>query len=133
MIAGTMHEGVFDCAAWKAMLDREGLGAADASIGVLMKDDFTARSGKLLVWCGTPVGVSVSVRAYCGEFDADVAMLIVADCDALQSLLARGLAHLPQLVRQGRLHLYILWTQKGLDDAGLADLVEEFGLVFPRH
>ncbi|MCC4118280.1 hypothetical protein LLG90_23280 [Aromatoleum toluclasticum] len=124
---------VLDCTAWKAMLDREELAAADASVGVLTKDDFSARSGRVLVWRGTASGVSVALRDFRGDFDADVAMLLVADGDALAAVLEQGLAEVPQLVRRGRLHPYMLRSLDGLEAAGLADFVEDFGLVFPRH
>ena len=122
-----------DCAAWKAMLDREGLAAADASVGVLTKDAFSARRGRVLVWRGTSGGASVALREFCGDFDADVAMLLVADRDALAAVVEQGLAEVPQLVRRGRLHPYMLRSLDGLEAAGLADFVEDFGLVFPRH
>lgn len=133
MSATATHESVLDRAAWQAMLEREDLDAAAAFVGVLTRDDFAARAGTLLVWRGTPDGASVSVRAHRGDIGADVAMLIVADRDALQHVLAGGLALVPRLVRRGRLHLYMLYTRQNLDEAGLAELVEGFGLVFPRH
>jgi len=128
-----MSDGLLDCASWKAMLDREGLAAADALIGVLTKEDFAARRGSVLVWRGTGDGACVALRGYDGEFGADVAMLLVADRDALAAVLADGLAQVPPLVRCGKLHPYMLRTLEALEDAGLADFVEDFGLVFPRH
>ncbi|KON82352.1 hypothetical protein PA01_06470 [Azoarcus sp. PA01] len=128
-----MSDALLDCAAWKAMLDREGVSAADASIGVLTKADFAARRGSVLVWRGTAEGASVALRGYRGEFDADLAMLLVADRDALAAVLAGGLAQVAPLVRCGKLHPYMLRTLEDLEDAGLADFVEDFGLVFPRH
>ena len=115
------------------MLDREGIPAADAYIGVLGKDDFASRQGKLLVWRGTKQAVLVSLLEYNGEQDADVAMLLVADDDALQSLLAEGLAMIPLLVRRGKLQPYMLKTMNELEVAGLADFVEDLGLIFPKH
>ncbi|NMG30083.1 hypothetical protein [Aromatoleum evansii] len=132
-MATATTDGVLDCAAWKAMLDREDLGAADASVGVLTKDEFAARSGRVLVWRGTPCGASVALRDFRGNFDADVAMLLVAERDALAAVLADGLGEVPQLVRRGRLHPYMLRTLEDLEALGLAEFVEDFGLVFPRH
>ena len=129
----TAIDGVLDCAAWKAMLDGEAVAPADAFVGVLAKDDYAARSGRLLVWRGTASGASVALRAFHGDFGADVAMLLVADHDALAELLADGLASVPRLVRRRRLDPYILRPLDALEDAGLADFVEDFGLVFPRH
>ncbi|CAI07281.1 hypothetical protein [Aromatoleum aromaticum] len=128
-----MSDGLLDCAAWKAMLDRDGVPAADASIGVLTKEDFAARHGRVLVWRGTFEGANVTLRSYRGDFDADVAMLLVADRDALAAVLADGLAQVAPLVRRGKLHPYMLRTLEDLEDAGLSDFVEDFGLVFPRH
>lgn len=128
-----MSEAFLDCGAWKAMLDREGVAAADAYVGVVTRDDYAARRGNVLVWRGTGDGARAEVRAYDGRLDGDVAMLLVADPEALGALLAAGLAEVPQLVRRGKLHPYMLMTLDDLDDVGLADFVEDFGLVFPRH
>ncbi|MBA3904339.1 MAG: hypothetical protein C0522_11830 [Rhodocyclaceae bacterium] len=128
-----MDDSFLDCTRWQAMLDREGIPAADAYIGVLGKDDFASRQGKLLVWRGTKQAVLVSLLEYNGEQDADVAMLLVADDDALQSLLAEGLAMIPLLVRRGKLQPYMLKTMNELEVAGLADFVEDLGLIFPKH
>lgn len=128
-----MNDAILDCARWKAMLDREGLAAADASVGVLTKHDFAARRGSVLVWRGTGDGASVALCGYDGEFGDDVAMLLVADRDALAELLADGLAQVAPLVRCGKLHPYMLRTLEALEDVGLSDFVEDFGLVFPRH
>lgn len=131
--AWQMTDSFLDCDRWQAMLDHEGIPAADAHIGVLRKDDFASRRGKLLVWRGTAQAVLVSLREYNGEPDADVAMLLVADDDALQSLLAEGLAMIPLLVRRGKLQPYMLKTMNELEAAGLGDFVEDLGLVFPKH
>ena len=56
-----MQDGFLDCAGWQSMLDREGMPVSSASIGLLRRDDFTARCGTLLLWrsdsrglpCGT--------------------------------------------------------------------------------
>jgi hypothetical protein len=37
------------------------------------------------------------------------------------------------LIRQGRLHPYMLKTMDELEAAGLAEFVEDLGLVFPKH
>lgn len=128
-----MSETLLDCSAWKAMLDREGIAAADAYVAVVTRDDYAARRGNVLVWRGTGDGARTEVRAYDGRLAADVAMLLVADPEALGALLAAGLAEVPHLVRRGKLHPYMLMTLDGLDAVGLADFVEDFGLVFPRH
>lgn len=128
-----MDGSFLDSTRWQAMLDREGIPAADAYIGVLGKNEFASRQGKLLVWRGTLDGVHVSLREYSGEPGADVAMLLVADDEALQALLGHGLAKIPLLVRHGKLHPYMLMTSDQMETAGLADFVEDLGLVFPKH
>ena len=128
-----MNDGFLDSASWKTMLAREDIPVADASVGVLTDEDFAAHHGRLLVWRGTPEGVDVSLREHRGEFDADVALVLVASHEALRAMLADGLAPIPQLVRRGALHPYMLMTLDGLEDAGLADFVEDLGLVFPKH
>lgn len=124
---------VLDCDAWKAMLDREGVAAAGAYIGIVTREDYAARRGSVLVWRGAGDGARAEIREYDGQLGSDVAMLLVADPEALGALLAGGLAEVPHLVRRGTLHPYMLMTLDDLDAVGLADFVEDFGLVFPRH
>lgn len=128
-----MDDSFLDCTRWQAMLDREGLPAANAYIGVLRKNDFASRQGKLLVWRGTMDGVHVSLRKYSGEPGGDVAMLLVVDAEAVQALLEHGLPKIPLLVRHGKLHPYMLMASDQLEKAGLADFVEDLGLIFPKH
>lgn len=115
------------------MLDREGMPAAGASIGLLRRDDFTARCGTLLVWRSGSEGCRAVLREYNGRAGEDVAVLLVADGDALTALREDGWAPLPGLIRQGRLHPYMLKTMDELEAAGLAEFVEDLGLVFPKH
>jgi len=115
------------------MLDREGLPASSAFIGLLRRDDFAARCGTLLVWCSDSEGRRAVLRKYNGQAGADVAVLLVADADALAALREGGWAPLPGLIRQGRLHPYMLKTLDELETAGLAEFVEDLGLVFPKH
>ncbi len=133
MRVAAMNDGMLDCAAWQAMLEREALAVADACVGVLTREEFAARQGRVLVWRATAEGVRVALRHYGGEVDADVAMLLVAPPEAIGAVLADGLAQVPRLVRRGRLDPYMLRSLEELEDAGLADFVEDFGLVFPRH
>lgn len=128
-----MNENLLDCAAWKAMLDREDIPATDAFVGVVTREGFAQRRGKFLVWRGTAEGAEALLRDLHGEFDGDVAMLLVADDDALQAVLAEGLGGIRPMVRSGRLHPYMLATLDEIEDAGLSDFVEDLGLVFPRH
>ena len=123
----------FDHAAWQSMLEAADLPEATAWIGVLSRADFAARQGQLLVWQRDAAGVQIATRAYDGVAAGDVAMLLVVADEAVAQLLANGLAQVPALVRGGLLHPYMLMTLDGLEDAGLADFVEDMGLVFPKH
>jgi hypothetical protein len=118
---------------WQTWLEREQFPVADAYVGVLGRADFVAQCGRLLVWRAQGDAVQVSLRDYRGQADADVAMLLVLDEDAERALLTHGLETIGRLLRQGRLHAYMLMTLDALEDAGLADFVEDLGLVFPKH
>lgn len=128
-----LNDGFLDCTAWRAWLEREALPNATAWIGVLRRDEFAAGRGKLLVWRTDDDGVRVAVRDYRGVVEPDVALLLVADSEALGELLAQGAVRIRPLVRRGRLQPYMLKTLDELDEVGLADFVEDLGLVFPRH
>jgi hypothetical protein len=128
-----MEDGFLDRAAWQAMLDREQTPAACACIGVLRRPDFAAKKGTLLVWRGTSETMQAEFRAYQGTVAGDVAVLLVLEEDAVPVLQSQGLAAMPPLVRSGRLHPYMLKTLDGLEEAGLADFVEDMGLTFPKH
>lgn len=115
------------------MLNREGMPASSASIGLLRRDDFAARRGTLLLWRRDAEGCRADLREYSGAAGGDVAVLLVADDEALAALREGGWAPLPALIRQGRLHPYMLKTMDELEEAGLAEFVEDLGLVFPKH
>lgn len=128
-----LDDGFLDCMAWRAWLEREALPSASAWIGVLRRGEFACGRGTLLVWRTDDEGVHVALRGYHGTFEPDVALLLVADNEALGELLAHGTARIRPLVRSGRLQPYVLKTLDELSDAGLADFVDDLGLVFPRH
>lgn len=115
------------------MLEREQAPEASACIGVLRRHEFAARLGTLLIWRCAAAGLQPDFREYRGATGSDVAVLLVADEEAIQALRARGLASIPSLVRTGRLHPYMLKTMDELEAAGLADFVEDMGLTFPKH
>ncbi len=115
------------------MLDQEPAPDASACIGVLCRNEFAERLGTLLVWRNTGGGMQAEFRAYDGNAGNDVAVLLVANEDAVQTLRTRGLAAIPALVRAGQLHPYMLKTMDELESAGLADFVEDMGLTFPKH
>ncbi len=126
-------DGDLDCAAWRAWLEREALPSASAGIGVLLLEDFACGRGTLLVGRRDGEGVHVALRDYRGSCDPDVALLLVGDAETLGDVLAHGVAQMRPLVRRGRLQPYMLKTLDELHDAGLADFVEDLGLVFPKH
>jgi hypothetical protein len=129
----TPKDAPFDHAAWQTMLDAADLPEATAWIGVLLRPDFAARKGHLLMWRREAGGVRTVTRAYDGVATDDVAMLLVVADEAVAQLLTGGLGQIPALVRSGTLHPYMLMTLGGLEEAGLADFVEDMGLVFPKH
>lgn len=122
-----------DCELWRRWLERERLPHAQAYVGVVDRADFDARCGRMLVWRSATDGVDVALRDYRVEGDPDIAMLLVLDETGERGLLEDGLEGIGRLVRQGRLHAYMLMTLDRLDDVGLADFVEDLGLVFPKH
>ena len=115
------------------MLDQEQTPDASACIGVLRRNEFALRLGTLLVWHSKAAGMQAEFRAYEEKAGNDVAVLLVADEDAVQTLQKQGLAAIPALVRAGRLRPYMLKTMDELESAGLADFVEDMGLTFPKH
>lgn len=126
-----------DVARWQAMLDAD-LGGGEAAglragIGVLRQADFDAGCGELLLWQPEADGLRVRCRAYRGTPQADVALLLVAEEAALRTLRDEGMAGVPALVRAGRLRPFVLRTADQLEADGLADFVEDLGLVFPSH
>ncbi len=128
-----MEDGFLDCAGWQAMLNREGMPASSASIGLLRRGDFAARRGTLLLWRSDAEGCRADLREYSGQYGDDVAVLLVADADALADLREGGWAVLPGMIRRGRLSPYILKTMDELEAAGLAEFVEDLELAVPRH
>lgn len=118
-----------DCALWQQMPDGELAPAPGGCIGLLRRDDFSARSGRLLLLQGG----EASERAYHGDAGADVAVLLVLSAKAVRTLQAQGFAAVRTLVRRGELHPYMLKTLAQLEEAGLAEFVEDLGLSFPQH
>lgn len=117
----------FDVGAWSTMLAGESDPPPDGCLGIVRRDDFSGRRGGLLVLrSGQP-----EYREFTGA--SQVAILLVADDEAFVMLQQAGLAALRPLVRQGHLHPYMLKTLAEIEDLGLADFVEDLGLVFPRH
>ncbi len=121
-----------DVGRWQAWLEREAVPSA-GYVGVVGPNDFAARQGRLLAWRGAAGGVELSLRAFDGSPGADVAVLLVLDRDAEEVVLGTGIEAIGRLSRQGRLHVYMLQTMDELEDSGLADFVEDLGLVFPKH
>ena len=111
------------------MPDGESALAPGICIGLLRRDDFSARSGRLLVLQDS----GVSERAYCGDAGAEVAVLLVLSAVAVRTLQAQGFVAVRTLVRRGELHPYMLKTLAQIEEAGLAEFVEDLGLSFPQH
>lgn len=128
-----MEDGFFNRADWQSMLDREGMPVSSAAIGLLCREDYVARRGTLLLWRSDADGCHADLREYNGRCGDDVAVLLVADADALVPLREGGWAVLPGMIRRGRLSPYILKTMGELEAAGLAEFVEDLELAVPRH
>ena len=128
-----MEDAFLDCASWQAMLNREGMPVSGAAIGLLRRDEFAAHRGTLLLWRSDADGCHADLREYSGHYGDDVAVLLVADAEALPALREGGWAVLPGLIRRGRLSPYILKTMGELEAAGLAEFVEDLELAVPRH
>ncbi len=121
----------FDLARWQRMLAAET--GVPGGIGLLRRQDFVARAGTLLLFRGDASGVRVGLSAYSGEAGAETGVLLVADAEAVRTLQAQGLGAARALLRQGRLHPYMLKMQAQLEESGLADFVEDLGLTHPKH
>ncbi|MBV6475916.1 MAG: hypothetical protein MOGDAGHF_01493 [Rhodocyclaceae bacterium] len=130
---GFMSDAFFDYHGWQAWLERAGMPPASAAIGLLQREDHSARCGTLLLLSSRAEGCRVALREYNEAPGDDVAVLLVADADSFAMLRGAGLEKLPGLIRQGRLHAFMLKTLDELEAAGLAEFVEDLGLVFPRH
>jgi len=124
-----MEDSFLNCASWQAMLACNDMPSSSAAIGLLRRQDFAARRGALLLLRGN----AANVREYNGAAGEDVAVLLVGDDDALAALRDTGWEPLPALIRQGRVHPYMLKTMDELEEAGLAEFVEDLGLIFPKH
>ena len=135
LMSTPLEDDFLDCTLWQKMLDQEsGCGfAPGACIGVLRREDFIARKGRMLVWQGEISGMRALARDYAGEAGADLAVLLVADHPAVQILQTQGLSSLRALVHRNKLQPYILKTMDQLQAAGLEDFIEELGLMFPKH
>ena len=122
-----------DCPRWQAMLDRESGFAAGACVGVLRREDYAARQGTLLLFKWQGSGMQALTREYSGTLDSEVAVLLVADPTIAETLQVQGLSTMRILVRQGRLHPYILKTMDELEADGLEDFIEDLWLTAPHH
>lgn len=128
-----MDYGLLDPTRWQAMLEREGAPVSTAAIGLLRREEYLARRGTMLLWRPAGAGCRTELCEYSGAPAADVAVLLVAEEAAVRILLEGGWSRLAALVRQGRVHPYLLKGAEELEAAGLADFIEDLGLVFPRH
>lgn len=115
------------------MLDAESTPVVAGCIGLLRRQDFSACSGSLLLFRGGAQGMRASLRAYSGEAGADVGVLLVVGAEAIPALQTQGLGAARTLLRQGRVHPYMLKTLEQLEADGLADFVEDLGLTHPKH
>jgi len=124
-----------DCTLWQKLLQQlsDSAIAPGAAIALLRKEAFAARTGSMVILQGASSGMRALIREYSGEPGADVAIMLVVDVAAVETLQTQGLASARALVRQGSLQPYILKTMDQLEAAGMDDLIEDLGLTFPTH
>lgn len=122
-----------DCARWQSMLCEETSFGPGACVGVLRRDDFAARNGSLLLLKWQDDAMQALTRPYAGSMDQDIAVLLVTDEAAAITMQQQGLASLRILVRQGKVHPYILKTMAELEAGGLEDFIEDLWLTAPHH
>ena len=131
----TDEDAFLDCTRWQTMLEQlsdSGI-ALGAGIGLLRKEAFAARKGSLVILRQEASKMRALIREYSGEPGADVAVLLVLDAAAVDTLQTRGLTAARALGRRGSLQPYILKTMDQLEAAGLDDFIEDLGLTFPTH
>lgn len=134
MIGDAADQGGFD--GWHSFLAEAAVhwprGVAGC-IGLIRRDDYARRGGTITEWRFGAHGAQALSQPYSGELSSAMAVLLVADATAIDTLRNEGLAAIASLVRRGAVLPYILKTMGELEEVGLADFVEDLGLVFPKH
>lgn len=127
-------EHFLDVGRWRtALADADSLRGAALPVALLRSEDFACGRGTMLLLAGEGASAAPLLAPYDPACHARLGLLLVADEPALAALLEAGAAVLPALVRRGGLRPFVLRPFDELDAAGLAEFVDELGLVFPRH
>jgi len=105
-----------------------------AAIGFVPRAAADAGAGTMLVWARHGNGMQVEQRRFGGFADCAVAVLFVAEPDALEEVHARlhdnALGAMKLQLRRGGMLLYVLAPKTQLLDDGYEDFLEALGLAF---
>lgn len=127
-----------DLAGWQALLARHaGLFEAWAeggAVGIVPRAAADAGDGAMLVWTRRRGAMRAEWRRFGGFADCGVAVLFVAEPEALAEVHARlgenALGQMKLQLRQGGMLLYVLAPKSQLLDDGYEDFLETLGLAF---
>lgn len=126
-----------ELARWQAILDGESDAFAelrrDACIALLVRSDFDAGGGQLLLWKVGDKGIAVAVADYAGFPVRGADVLFVAVDAALSEVLAQpaggALSRMRELVRWGEILFFSLKVKSDLLDLGYENFLESLGLA----
>lgn len=134
MSEATAAEPFFDVRRWQACLGKaDSLCGAGLPVALLRSEDFARGCGTMLLLTGDGAAAIPMLTEYDSACHGSLGLLLVADGPAVAALLDEGWTCLPALVRRGALRAFVLRTLDELEAAGLAEFVDDLGLVFPRH
>ena len=140
-----------DIALWQSMLDRQRELFLDmvqgSRIGFVSREASGILPGKhldgvrvvatevpLLAWQLENGGMSARVERFAGMTSTKVDLLLVADDEALATMLSElggdTLSAIKRLIRRGRIMFFVFKNKAQLQDAGYEDFLDSLGLAF---
>ncbi|MCL4183871.1 MAG: hypothetical protein KJ011_10540 [Burkholderiaceae bacterium] len=127
-----------DVAGWQALIGRHArlfdAWIDGAAIGFVPRAAADAGAGTMLAWTRHGGGMRVEQRRFGGFADCAVAVLFVAEPDALEEVHARlhdnALGAMKLQLRRGGMLLYVLAPKTQLLEDGYEDFLEALGLAF---
>ncbi len=140
-----------ELAVWQAMLDRQRelfVGMDSGSrIGFVSREASGILPGKrlegvqvvatelpLMAWEIENGGMSARIERFAGMASTRVDLLLVADQDAMDTMLAElggdMLKTIKRLIRRGNIMFFVFRNKAQLQDAGYEDFLESLGLAF---
>ncbi len=143
--------GFGEMADWQAMLDRQREVFAEmdegARIGIVSREASGILPGKhlegvqvvasevpLMAWQIENGGMSARIEGFAGMASTRVDLLLVADRDAMDTMLAGlggdMLKTIKRLIRRGNIMFFVFRNKAQLQDAGYEDFLESLGLAF---